>query len=153
MQLQNSNISLPFSNEIRQQGTDVIKKIQDTIIPVYPIHKKYADNSFGIFSTTTADATVFTTPVDRDFYISSAHLSIVKDVVCDNVTCYFYAKVNSKNLIMLSFLTPTTTITAEQSNASYPFPIKVDRGTAIVLSGAFTAGTMTKYAFITGFLI
>jgi hypothetical protein len=153
MELQNSNISLPFSNEIRQQGHELIQKVQDVISPVYPIQVKYATVAKQNANAATGSILVYTTPIDRDFYLTAAFISITKDVTSDCVECYLNASVGGSARRILNIDMQTATAGSFNMNDSYAYPIKIDRGTDISVFGPFAAGTLLKRGTIIGFIL
>jgi PKD repeat protein len=101
--------------------------------------------------TGTGQPTIYTTPLDRDFYLCSVSLSISKIVTDSNsVTVLRATPFNDgqQDIIAIS----GTTLTADQQSINQVFtrPILLTRGTTIVLSK--TASNGTSYATITGYL-
>ena len=81
---------------------------------------------------------------------------MVKNAACDVATgrtCSLQIQFNGATKTLLS--AAVITLTAERVDKTITFntPIKVDKNTAVVLSGAFTAGSMVRCCEITGFLV
>jgi len=105
--------------------------------------------------TSSGSATVYTTPSDEDFFLTSATLSVVKDATCDDATgatasiaCIIGG--GSQTLMAISGL--VTTATAQTLSLEFNPPIKVDRASNISVSGnTYTAGLKSRSASITGY--
>lgn len=156
-QTQNTSIKNNLIDELKlNPAVDTIPSVVNpTIQPVFEVTKK---NSLSAFSNavvvSSSAATLFTTPSDRDFYLTSASLSLIKDATCDKATgsLAINATINGSTRAILSL--PTLTLTAQNIAVANNFsnPIKIDRGTAIQRSTfSFTAGTAAFDATITGY--
>jgi len=105
--------------------------------------------------TSSGSATVYTTPTEEDFFLTSATLSVVKDATCDDATGQTASIAviiggGSQTLMAISGL--VTTATAQTLSLSFNPPIKVDRASNISVSGnTYTAGLKSRSASITGF--
>ena len=109
----------------------------------------------GSSSVATGSITLFTTPADTDFYISELNMSFIKDVVCDTATgaITITATIDgvARNIAGIS----TIILTAQSGNLVIPFPLplKVDRGVAITMNGTYTAGVMSRFCSIAGYVV
>lgn len=109
----------------------------------------------GSSSVTTGTITLFTTPTDTDFYISELNMAFIKDVTCDAATGAVTISVVidgvTRNIAGLS----TITLTAQSGNLviSFPLPVKLDRTTSITMNGTYTAGVMSRYCSIAGYIV
>jgi len=123
-------------------------------VAVIPI-RRYANIVRRVGSTTTGSATVYTTPADKDFYLTGIQVSFIKNATCDVASgpLRYTATVEgvSQGIISLALLT----LTAQDQNAfvSFETPIKVDRNTAITTSNTFTAGAFVRECCITGYTV
>jgi hypothetical protein len=148
-------------SSVMQQARDIldipasisnIKDTHTTIQPVVEIGPKFTTIARHVSSTTTGSSTIYTTPTDKDFYLTYAQLNITKDATSDNVNCNLLATLNAVRRI-LSINTQTTTAGSFNAANSFPYPIKIDRGTNITVNGTFTVGATTKEACIGGFIL
>ena len=133
----------------------VHNKIKNSIQPTLetnPFMSKYCDVAKFLEATTTANATIYTTPTDKDFYLCSAFLSFEKDVTADNgyVSISCTAK-DGTVFTALELINITLTAAAKQLSISFPYPILLKKGSTLILSGTFTVGVCRKVAGITGF--
>lgn len=118
------------------------------IMPVLEIES--FSNTVVQSKTTTGSQAIMTTPAGKDTYLETITISIIKDAACDLPTGnnFFITGVIqgvTQKLISL----PILTLTAQQMAMSLTFrrPVKLDRNTAITISGAsttYTAGTCVR---------
>jgi len=103
-------------------------------------------------SSATGTLTLYTTPSDKDFYLTTAILSMIKDVTCDatgGINLNAVIDGVTKEIIVYGIL--TLTAQADTIVCNCPVPIKIDRNTAITVSGTYTAGTMRRSATVHGY--
>lgn len=99
-------------------------------------------------------ATIYTTPADNDFYITSGNISMK----CTTGTTVTYMRISAvigsvrKTLIEISSIAGQST--TAQNILSLRNPIKIDRNTTILIeaSAADAAGTTRGVACIQGFI-
>lgn len=126
------------------------------ITPVYEIDKPIANLCIGGGNTTSGALTVYTTPsANADFYLTTLHASYVKNATCDVASgrLQVTAQINGVVIELIGFPVLTTTAQQEDTVISFPYPIKLDRGTSISFTGTFTAGNMCRTGNITGYII
>jgi len=156
-QTENQTIINNIVDELRLNPVnDIIpKKVMPTISPVFEVNAKRCDVVRGINRTTTGGSTIFTTPTDKDFYLVGCQFGLIKDATCDMASgtvagISAVLEAQTRNIIQ----TPTITLTAQEvtQGLSFPVPIKIDRGTTIlIISNAFTAGVCIRTASIIGY--
>jgi hypothetical protein len=144
-----------------QQLRDVIpSQLADKVVPVMEVNPKLLRRTNivkSISSTASAGTTtIYSIPQGQTFYMTSAHISFTKDVVCD-VARGRYAITCTIDGVSLSIPLEVSinTLTAESQSMALDFshPIKVDAGTNIqVNSFTYAAGTSARCAGITGYL-
>lgn len=144
-----------------QQLRDVIpSQLADKVVPVMEVNPKLLRRSNIVRSggsITAGSATIYTTPGDKDFYLTACSASFIKDAANDNATGRFNAIVATvegiaQNLISFAVLT----LTAQQQTVtiSFPTPIKIDKNTAIsIASTTIGAGSFAKYGNIVGYTV
>jgi hypothetical protein len=129
-----------------------------TVVPTMEVNPKMVAScniarSSGNVTTTGTITGVYTTPTDKDFYLCSLDCIAVEGVTCDVATGSLSVQVivggKSINLITLPVLTLTSSLLTK--TISYAIPIKIDRGTAIVMTGTFTAGALSRSFSLTGY--
>jgi len=107
----------------------------------------------GNQTTSSSTYNLYTTPADKDFYLTFANLSLTKDAVSDNTQVYIQITQNGATILVAFIPTQTTTAGSWQIHCPFPYPIKVDRNTNILLAGTFTAGTFRRTGTIGGFIL
>jgi len=117
------------------------------VIPISPVTKTLARAT----STATAASTVYTTPVDKDFYLTGITLGMTKDATCDNTIVQVAVTVDGTQTIIIDV--PSQSVTAYSTQVPVQFipPLKLDRGQPIQVFGTFTVGTMRKNTCIYGY--
>lgn len=127
--------------------------LNGTVQPVVEIGPRHTRISRFNFSSTTGTGTLYTTPTDKDFYITYVSLTVTQDATCDGVvgTVQLVQDGVTRGLIAI----PHQALTAGTYtlSLSFPYPIKVDRNTAITAVTTFTAGTCSRYATLGGFVL
>lgn len=106
-------------------------------------------------NTSTGSGTIFTSPIDKDTYITGVIFSFVKDAACD--TSLGVAAVQTtidglsgRHLASLAM----ASLTAERDTVYVQFlpAVKIDRNAVVQFaSKTFTAGTMLRVATIFGY--
>lgn len=141
---------------ILKEGTDIIPKIvKPDIQPCYEVNRRVANVVRSGSFTASGTNTIFTTPTNRDFFMTGITLSICKDATCDIASGRIAITANvggtSRDLIAISVLTTT----AERDTISLEFavPVKIDRSAAIATGGntTFAAGNLVRSVTIYGY--
>ena len=153
-----------LSNELRdvakiQAGADIIPNILSNqvvpVIDVNPKHSRIANFIRHANTTATGVNTIYTTPANIDTYITSVYLSISKDAANDSGTGSINVSIVLNGATVRIAALSIINLTAQDKSIVIPFPIpiKVDNSSTILLSGAFTAGTLTRECGITGYQV
>lgn len=104
--------------------------VGDYLIPVLPIVP-----ISHIARQATADATIYATPADADFYLVYAYIAHQSPVTAAGTGGYITATINGVTLRILEVLHPTLNASAENTQMSLSVPLKIDRGTNILVTG------------------
>lgn len=129
-------------------------QLNTTISPVININPSFTLLVRSNASTTTAATTAYTTPSDKDFYLTYLYMSNVKDAACDNTAVYLNVDVpDGGTQRIASFENIPSVATSKEIAINFTYPIKLRRNSIMSLVGTFTAGTMTKRILIGGFLL
>ena len=143
--------TLGLQSSVEKLPTEVIPTIQPVLI-ANP--ERIVDINKSSFRTATSIETLYTTPTDRDFYLTTAYLSNQSDATADNVTVVLNITLDdgsTDEIILLGKL--TTTAFNKAISRSFDVPIKIKRGTTITFGTGFTAGTSITTAGITGYTV
>ena len=125
-------------------------------IPVVEVGVKLVKNAIlkSVGRTSSGTGTIYTTPANQDFYLTGIVYSLVKDVTCDIGTgaSHVTATIDGASVNLLSISTLNLTVQNQTITLILTHPLKIDRNTAISFGGAYTAGTCSRSANITGFI-
>lgn len=145
------NEALKFLNVRDAQFFD--NNIGNKLNLVYQIPILSQQNRY-ITATSTGSQTIYTTPAEKDFYLTSATVSIIKDATCDMATgaVVILVTVNGVQSAVIGISTLTLTAQSDSVSVSFKYPIKIDRSSTVVMGGTFTAGACVRTGCITGFL-
>lgn len=130
----------------------VVNSVQP-VIDVHPNHNRVCNIVKSNAGTSTGATTIYTTPIDKDFYLVGVFASITKDATCDNTEAVVNIIIDgSSNSIMRM---GSQTLTAESKTASmvFPIPVKIDRNTVITITATKTAGNFSKAGSIVGYTV
>jgi len=91
------------------------------VIPILPITNiiKTANSS------TTGSVTLYTTPTDKDFYLTSLQISLIKDATNDNATGTIGFSITVDGVVIVPLGLAVLTLTAQNSNAVLPLSISI----------------------------
>jgi len=131
---------------------DDIKGYEDTVQPVVEVNVR----TVNVWRHTTVSATgqtvIFTTPTDKDFYLTGSYLAFQKDDLNDMLDITIDAFMEDGHI---SFINRLFQLAATESvgNSDIPltFAVKLKRGTPITLNHIFGAGTGLFMGIIYGY--
>lgn len=136
-------------------ASDTIPKFVAAVIqPVFEVKRRIANIVRTSNATTTATVTIFTTPSDRDFYLTGISFNIIKDATCDLATGRINISVTVEGTGQTALSLGTITLTAQNISEAVTLnpPLKLDRNTAVAISSAsFTVGVLNRTASIVGY--
>lgn len=150
-----------FQSEVIKRAIDDLKlaparekipsEIADKVLLTYDLKKKYSDLIFTGTSSASGNVSVMAADNDYETYITAAHFSFAKDVTCDVASGRIGLNiiVNGANKDLCSL--PVITLTAQTGTCviSMPYPLKIDRNTAITTNLSFAAGVLTRATQVT----
>jgi len=149
-----SSVLLWFQNLLGlQAGNDKIPtELNDKIMPVVDITPKITTIVRAADNAVTGGIVAYTTPSDKDFFLTYLHFGYTKDVAATSGAIYvrFYT---DGAIRYITLTAQSTTAETRFSDITFPYPIKIDKNTAIDMIGAFGAGAMTKYMTIGGYIL
>ncbi len=156
VEIQNPQIKTELQEKTHITPVDIIPTtLSNVVVPIINVGRNIDQYVVkGSSYTSSGTFTIYTTPSDIDFYLTSVHCSFSKDATCDatdpiSMTLSIYGQ--NPSILRLAL----TTITEERGSTSSDLkePIKLDRNTTISVTGSFTAGTMMRAGTITGFTV
>jgi hypothetical protein len=140
-----------------QQNNDFIpNQFADKIVPVINVNPKDYRRVNVVSANTIAtagDCAIYTTPADRDFFLTNLIVHIQADLTCDcaNWRCYVQIDGATKNILSIQRITGAASDNTYILN--FETPIKIDRGSGIGIAGNKTAGTLYKDGSIAGYTV
>lgn len=134
----------------RFKGDFPSHEVSELIMPVVCLEPTTTITKVSTNSA-TGTVTAYTTPTDKDFFLTGIFFSFDKNATADNTTFTISATQDGEVKTLISVLSLTTT--ARQIAQYIPFekPFKVDRGTAIQHTATFTAGAMSRSVIVHGY--
>jgi hypothetical protein len=156
VQIVNSDVIQNLVNDCGLQSANgVPTQLSNQVVPVVNITPRQISNvAIGGTNSGTGAVTLYTTPVDRDFYLTSASVGYAKSAACDMGDGFIYLKVYIRGLQVNVCIAPAMALTAEKNNVaiSYTAPLKLDRNSTITIAAqSFTAGALLRMGTFTGF--
>ena len=156
-QVHNSEVILELRNAAKlQPGRDNIPNfLSSGIMPTIELNPKLVKNAFfksNVSANLNGNATIYSVPANQDFYLCSANLTMIKDVTADTVDAILNGTVGGAASSIL--VVPGITLTAQQQsvNITFPHPLKIDKGTNIIINASRSVGANRIAASISGFL-
>ena len=90
----------------------------------------------NIVKSVGTSTTIYTTPTDKDFYLCSAYMSVIKDAAATGSAATLTATVDGVSVSIMACASITLTAHQFSEYLVLDTPIKVDRGTAIAVSAS-----------------
>lgn len=131
-------------------------RLANAIVPVIDVNPKaykVANIIRSVANSTSGATTVYTTPTDRDFYLTNAYVSYMANATSDDVGVTLQSTAQGELAGIIGIRKLALTAHSNNSEVVYPTPLKLDRGVAIVFSTTFSVGAVTREAGITGYTI
>ncbi len=157
----NTELINELINAVRlQQGRENIpSKFADTIVPTVETNPKLLKH-VNIFKSRMEDTNnvfiIYTTPTDKDFYLTYASLIVTQPATTTNTLTDITAILES-GLTVKIVTTPKVTTSSRANPAmnkyESAFAIKLKRGTTIILTNTFSAGECIASATIGGYTL
>lgn len=124
------------------------RNISNSIQPVFNVNPDRISNIIRGAVTTSFSAAIYTTPTDRDFYLVALTLSVSKNGTSTSTTSSINFTIDgaAQSAIVIAGLTATAQ--SESNTINFPFPIKLDRGTQILISNGAAGNINTAGAII-----
>jgi hypothetical protein len=103
-------------------------------------------------ATNSASATIYTTPTNQDFYLCGATLGVIKDVTSQSLSTRLNVTIDGVVQPIMHIPSISLTVQSEVMALSFPFPVKVDRGTNITVTNSNATANITASSSITGYV-
>lgn len=140
--------------KIQVHRDSVPTQLAEKVVPVMEVNPKLL-RRVNVLKRNSAvnstSATILAVAADRDFYLTSAFLSVIKDATSTSVSSNITATIDGVSSNLLSIAELTLTAQSSQSNMAYTPPIKIDSGTNISVTNSTNVANITAIAGITGY--
>lgn len=140
-----------------QQLRDVIpSQLADKVVPTMETNPKLLRRC-NISKTTDAvnatSGTIYTTPSDKDFFLVSCCLGVIKDATSTSTGSNITVVIDGVSSPIARI--PGITLTAQSKvvSCTFPAPIKIDRGTNITVTASTNVANIRATGVITGYLV
>jgi len=153
MKITRSKVLNTFRDVAAVQEQIVPSELRNDVQPSLDLNPQFTDVLKTVEISGTTTGTAYTTPTDKDFYLTYYHLSMTKDAVSDNTGVLMNATIQGKSSRIAQISTQTTTAGSFQTTMAFAYPLKIDRGTLITCSGSTTGGTLIKNLIVAGFIM
>lgn len=152
-----------LTNELKdgaklQQIRDVIPtQLAEKVVPVMEVNPKLL-RRINVCKNATANnatsATIYTTPTDKDFFITCVILSVSKDVTSTSLASAVAGTLFTGETISFAGITTETLKSeAHQEVISYPIPIQLKRGTTITVTNTTNVANILTRGLIFGYTV
>jgi hypothetical protein len=125
-------------------------EIADFIQPVINIYASPNIIRKGTASNSTS-GTIYTTPSDKDFYLTNCAISVTKDATSTSTGSDIQVTINGVTFQILTLATLTLTAQNMSNSMDFSNPIKIDRGTPIQILNATNVANVRAVGNIVGF--
>ncbi len=158
-QIHNTDLFKELKDGIKiQQMRDVIpSQLAEKVVPVMEVNPKLLRRinvmKKGAASNATS-STIYTTPTDKDFFLTNATICAWKDVTA--VAASQRLNVTIDGAVTPIFTIETLTLTAIQpvtASLNFSCPLKIDRGTGISVTNDNATANTKVAATIFGYLV
>lgn len=159
--INNTELLIGMRDNAKVQNTENIpSQLADKVVPVMevnPMLLRRCNIVKGNVRTSTGVVTIYTTPTNKDFYLTSVCFGVSKDAVCNVATGLLNISISVEGTTAYTHLcnTPVITLTASSSivSQSFPVPIKLDRNTTVSMASTFGAGVLVLAGNIAGYTV
>jgi hypothetical protein len=134
-----------------KQADTLSPDVGNIIVPVMPI-QRVCDIVKSVISS-SVQATIYTTPTNADFYLSSCTCGVIKDVTSTSTSSSIIIQINGLAVRVIAI--PGLSLTAQQNvtSVSFPIPIKCDRNSTITINSSTAVANILNSGQIIGYLV
>lgn len=155
--LQSADAKRAFSDATKTQALECPVRVGDTIIPIVDITPR-KNRIVNLIKNATASnatsATVYSVPTTQDFYLTGFHCSYIKDATSTATSCGInFTEAETGLVIYYNFGCFTLTANSGTMERDFTFPIRVKRGTNILVVASTNVANIQVQATIQGYLV
>jgi hypothetical protein len=140
-----------IQSSVDKVPTELMEKVQP-VMETNPKSLAVCDVSAYNVALNATSATVYTTPSDRDFYLNSVTLSMIKDASSASTSSFVTSTINGATVNLLRLSCFASTAQTGQISTSYPKPLKLDRGVSIIVGNTSATANVRSDCCLTGWV-
>lgn len=133
-------------------GDNLTSDIGNLIVPVVPI-TRFSNILKTATATNNTAATIYTTPSDKDFYLTGVQIAVSKDATATSLGTDVTVFYNSVNTRIIKISTNQLQVQNEAVSQVFNPPLLIDKGTAIVLNNSTNVANIVSSACIYGYTV
>lgn len=150
------NKSIEYPLQLRKEfniplAENVTLPVNNSIQPVYEVKKKICNIVRSSTATNSTSSTIYTTPSDKDFYLSSYVLTVIKDATATSISTRISVIIDGATQVLSRIDGITLTAQAHTITLGLPIPIRIDRSTNIVVTNTTAVANVIGAATIVGY--
>lgn len=141
-----------------QQLSDIIpSQLADKVVPTMEVNPKFFRRTNIIkraAATNATAATIYTTPADKEFFLTGASLSVIKDATSTSTSTYIQST-DSNGMTFEILDIPSITLTPQSETISVTLanPILLKKGQSITVNNSTNVANINTQAVIYGYLV
>lgn len=144
------------AEEIKALGLQPGANIIPVPVPVVETNPKMLRRCEIVKTASAANATsatIYTTPADKDFYLSAVGLSCIKDATSTSTLSSIVTTVLGSSVVVIGIAGFTLTAQNDTMTLNFPVPIKVDRNVVISVNNSTNVANVTSRGSIAGYIV
>ena len=129
-------------------------ELAEKVVPVMEVNPKLLKELNIIKNTeafNTTSATIYTTPSDKDFYLTGYALSVTKDAGSTSQKSWISCTINGATTIIVRIETINGQIDSGNLSHTFLYPIKIDKNTTITVNNSTAVASIQANATIYGY--
>lgn len=156
--IDNSETKKELNDAIRGNAVSNIAPTQlaNQVIPVINVNPKdyrICNINKTTVATNSTSAVIYTTPADKDFFITACSLTVIKDATSTSTLSRIKLTIDGAEASILPITTLTLTAQDSAFSISFPNPIKIDRDSIISITNSTNVANISTRASIHGYTV
>jgi hypothetical protein len=158
MEIQSTDLKKAIieATKINPSAATIPNKLSDVVVPVIdvsPAHNRVCEIVRAASAVNATSTTIYTTPTDKDFYLTAASISTIKDVTATSLASFIETNIGGAARQILYIIGLTLTVQSGQTSISFPVPIKIDRGVNIIIAHTTNVANVSSRGLIYGYTV
>jgi len=136
---------LALSSSVDKIPNETLDKIQLT----YPLTPKFSNRIATLTSSATGSGAIFTTSATKETYICGINIAVTSDATADSTSSSLTVVIDGVAKTPIRINKQTLTAGSAHAEISFPYPLKIDKNSAVTAVKAFTVGAeINSYSII-----